>query len=244
MKSKLYTEGFTIIIDNEKWNGRSLLNGQFNYEPHIKNWIYKYVPGKILVDIGANYGIHVLNAIRAGAKQVLAFEALSEVFSCLTETVKINNLQDKITCYPVAVGDRNGVGYICKNYDDNATINWGSKEEGEREVETRTLQEYLVGLNPADTIFLMDVEGSEFKVMSGMSDYIRLHKPRIVFEILRHVLTREVITDNIRWLGSVGYKFRLFDRPNHAGIKTGNTEELLAKIYDMTDPVMDVELIP
>ena len=77
-----------------------------------------------------------------------------------------------------------------------------------------------------------------------MSDYIRLHKPRIVFEILRHVLTREVVTDNIRWLGSVGYKFRLFDRPNHAGIKTGNTEELLAKIYDMTDPVMDVELIP
>lgn len=244
MKAYMCSEGYTIVIEDGLWNGNVLKNSGFSYEPHIRNWIYEHVPGKVLVNVGANYGIHVLNAIRAGAKQVLAFEVIKEVNDCLLETIKLNNIQDKVSCYNVGIGDRNGVGYLRRDIQDNATVNWGIKEEGEREVEIRTLPEYLVGLNPADTIFLMDVEGSEFKVMSGMSDYIRLHKPRIVFEILRHVLTREVVTDNIRWLGSVGYKFRLFDRPNHAGIKTGNTEELLAKIYDMTDPVMDVELIP
>lgn len=244
MKVKLYIEGHVVVIDEGKWNGRALLNGQFNYEPHIKNWIYRYAPGKIFIDVGANYGIHVLNAVRAGAKQVIAFEALSEVYECLSETVRLNHIQDRVTCYSVAVGDRNGVGYICKDCQDNATINWGDKEEGERAVETRTLAEYLVGLNPSDVVILMDVEGSEFKVMDGMKEFIQTYKPRLVFEILRHVLPREEITDKVRWLSSLGYKFRLFDRPNHAGITTGNTYELLARIYEMIDEVMDVELIP
>ena len=244
MKAYMCSEGYTIVIEDGLWNGKVLKNSGFSYEPHIRNWIYEHVPGKVLVNVGANYGIHVLNGVRAGAKHVLAFEVIKEVNDCLLETIKLNNIQDKVSCYNVGIGDRNGVGYLRRDIQDNATVNWGIKEEGEREVEVRTLPEYLAGFVPEDIIFLMDAEGSEFHAMQGMGDFILGYKPRVVFEVLPHCITREEIVTNINWLCSIGYTFRLFDRPNQTGIITGNAGELITRIYEIKDSVMDIEIIP
>lgn len=244
MKNRLYTEGYTIVLNDTMQNGRALMTARFKYEPHIKNWIYRNAPGKVFIDVGASYGIHVLNAARAGAEHVYAFEVIPEVYKCLLETVKLNSLQDKVTCYNVAIGDSEGESHLLKDIDDNGMMNWDNSGESGRKVPVKPLLGYLENLPPEDTIFLMDVEGSEFKVMLGIADYIKKYKPRIVFEILRFCFTKDEIADNIQWLSGIGYGFQLFDRPNQTGLVTNSVPELLNKIDEMKDGVMDIELIP
>lgn len=244
MRKLLKTEGYSILMDDDKWNGFVLSVNGFRYELHIRDWIYREVPGRVFINVGANYGIHVLNAYRAGAKKILAFEPLEEVYSYLVENVAVNNMTDRVTCHNLAIGDFQGTVYMKKGTSDNGVVNWSDPLDGEIPVKASTLMPFLEDMYSEEVVFLIDAEGSEFKVFKGMQEYIRRRKPRMVFEILLDHFFPEEIEENLKWLSSLGYRFRIFDRPNQRGVCSSDVSIIFSRIKESKDGVLDVDAIP
>lgn len=244
MKRVLNTEGYSLIFDDSKWNGVFLKGNGFSYEAHIRDWIHLSVKGKVFVNVGANYGIHVFNAYRAGAKKILAFEVVPEVFDMLNEAMTVNKMSDKVSCYRIAVGDRKGIATLVCGTSDNGVVNWCARNEGEEYVNSDTLTPYLEPFIDEEVVFVIDAEGSEFRVIRGMQAFVEKKKPKIIFEILREMFLQQEVLSELTWLSKLGYSLRIFNRPNQRGLCSNDPKTVTDRIYSMDDSVVDVELIP
>lgn len=58
----------------------------------------------LVIDIGAHIGMFTLSAIRYGAKRVFAFEPEESNYELLCHNMKINGLDEKVTCIKKGVG--------------------------------------------------------------------------------------------------------------------------------------------
>lgn len=84
----------------------------FTKEPVTLEWIDTFKPGEILIDVGANVGMYsIWAAVRRGVN-VFAFEPESQNYALLVRNILLNNLADRIKAYPLAIGDRDGLGTL------------------------------------------------------------------------------------------------------------------------------------
>lgn len=154
-------------------------------------WIQLCKFSDIVIDIGANTGIYALTAkaVKPNA-QVYAFEPLSQIFRKLKANNDLNNFN--ILCIEKAVSDKNGKAIIYETGDDHlsaATMNPETREHGilelETEIETITLDTFIREnqLGKIDLIKI-DVETFEPNVLEGYKNYLSVHKPDFLIEVL------------------------------------------------------------
>lgn len=155
----------------------------------------------ICLDIGANIGNHSLYFSRYFEK-VLSFEPNPFIFSLLRINSKLVN---NIDCYNVGCSNESGKAYlntVTKNLAGSFVTAESAPESNE--IELIVLDNLLEDL---DNIKLLkiDVEGHEYKALSGAKNLIKRNKPIILFE-----QQKEEIKDNssptIDLLRGLGYK--------------------------------------
>ena len=89
------------------WRSQTL----FIKEPEMIEWIDKMENDEILWDIGANVGLYSVYAGLKGMK-VFAFEPSALNTFLISKNIEVNNLQDNVLLFPVAVSDKNEFGYL------------------------------------------------------------------------------------------------------------------------------------
>ena len=125
----------------------------------------------LFVDIGANIGSYTVLACSAIGARGYAFEPVPSTFSRLMNNIRLNNIEDKVTCLNIGLG--NTIGEIYFSSDTN-TINHVVAEnelvENKIMVNVSTLDEAL----KADPFLIkIDVEGYELPVLEGAEHTLR-----------------------------------------------------------------------
>ena len=190
--------------------------------------------GSIVVDVGANIGLHTLNMARivGNTGRVFAFEPDPSNFEILGENVKINNYQN-IILEEKAVGDKHGrvTLYQSDNPGNHRLFPQTKQTKGEVEVELTSLDKYFIDSNLAEKInfIKIDVEGLEFSVLNGMKNILKNNKKiKILFEFMPDIMEVGFAPIGVlNLLTSIGFKLYCIDERAKKLLRVSKNEEIL-----------------
>lgn len=188
-----------IYIDTNNYHERGIFTfGAF--EPGTTRFLNRFISSladSVVVDIGANIGIHTLTmceARRSGrGVSVIAVEPNPDMVFRLKRNLRINNFQQVHVCQ---LGASAGAEHIqlglpyadgCSEYHNPGIASMVQVDQAVRliEVECRPLDDIVRGLGfSTDKVGLvkMDVEGKELDVLRGMKDILRDSDAAIIIE--------------------------------------------------------------
>jgi len=146
-------------------------------------------PGEVFYDIGANVGFYttlVANLVGPLGK-VYGFEPFPESAAAARANAARNGF-NQVKIYEVALSDQSGEATLTT---DGASavfrLDASDRSGGVKktlQVKLSTLDEIVANENLAGPALVMiDVEGAEFKVLRGMKETIRAHRPKILCEV-------------------------------------------------------------
>ncbi|MFI5710605.1 FkbM family methyltransferase [Kribbella sp. NPDC051620] len=160
------------------------------YEPAVTRFLRAELkPDDVVLDIGANIGLHSLGAARQlrelGGGKVIAFEPAADSMDKLRAAAELNGLADLITLVPVALGERKyqAALHADSRYDpaDSGVRSLQADGEVVQDVPVIRLDDWVreQGLDRVDVVKL-DVEGSEAAALAGATRTLVRFKPRAV----------------------------------------------------------------
>lgn len=149
----------------------------FTKEPDTIEWIAGFVPGAVLVDIGANVGMYTIWAAKTRAAKVFAFEPESQNYAMLNRNILRNGAGDLAIAYCASLSDAAGFGRLALS----AFMAGGSIHQFSPSVEARpkppaylqgsyaTTLDTLVsaGVVPVPDHVKIDVDGLEPRIVKG-----------------------------------------------------------------------------
>ena len=191
--------------------------------------------GNIVVDVGANIGLHTLNMARivGNTGRVFAFEPDPSNFEILEKNVKINNYQN-IILEQKAVGDKNGrtTLYQSDHPGMHRIFPQTKQAKGQVQVALTSLDKYFIDSNLADKInfIKIDVEGLEFSVLKGMKNILKNNKKiKILFEFMPKNTMEAGFTpiELLNYLTSHDFKLYCIDERTKKLLHVSNNEEIL-----------------
>lgn len=204
LKTKFYLPYYDIdAIQQTIYQSRNYFE-QKNLDYVCKLWhngiISQVIQKSCVLDIGANIGNHTLYYLKeCSAKYIFCFEPIKETFQILGKNIEINNVNDRVSIYNVAVGASNGNVRV-ESYD--VTNIGGTKValDNSGSIEMRSID----SLNISNKIGLVkiDVEGFELNVLRGMKNVLLQNKPYMTIEI-----RDKNFKDASLFLSSLGYKY-------------------------------------
>ena len=206
---------------------RLLLSGRF--EPEVSTAILALVkPGMIVLDIGANIGVHTLHlAKRVGASgQVLAFEPNPVAREELLRNITLNQIKN-VNVLKVALWERDGEELFCFPKDGLEAMG-GLRQNSQFEVarkskvETARLDTILARLEVQQVDFMkIDVEGAELQVLKGAGALLDADwRPPILYESasVNSISYSYTPDDLVRFLSAKGYVVEKIDHANYLSL--------------------------
>lgn len=125
---------------------------------------------EVFVDVGANLGYYTCLASQQG-KPVLAFEPQQQNLKCLMQNLTVNDYQDTVEIFPLALSEKPGLLTLYGASGPSASLikGWaGYSSRHSQQIPVSTLDHILGTRYEEDRIFIkIDVEGAEFQVLSG-----------------------------------------------------------------------------
>ena len=186
------------VLDLPKWSVRMFFPAQRKgfgkfiytfreyYEPELAYLEKLLSPGKVFIDVGANYGVYTLVASRlvGAAGKVIALEPTAQSFTVLRQNIALNHFTN-VLAFQVALKDTPGKAWLYHGWDpvgNSLGMDPLCGEEGE-EVQTESLDNLLEenGVDRVDVI-KVDVEGAEELVLRGATKTLTTHSPVVIFE--------------------------------------------------------------
>ncbi|WP_328996564.1 FkbM family methyltransferase [Kribbella sp. NBC_01245] len=184
-------EGLRLALDLRD-NLQAILYYAGRYEPAMRDFLHRELrAGDVVMDVGANIGLHTLTAVRRlrglGGGRVIAFEPADDCVRKLVATAAANGLagSDVLEVVPVALGDRAEVADLRADsrYDvaDAGVRSLSGDGEIVQQVPVVRLDDWAAehGLDRLDVVKL-DVEGAEHAALSGGRRTLTRLKPRVV----------------------------------------------------------------
>ena len=190
--------------------------------------------GNIVVDVGANIGLHTLNMARivGNTGQVFAFEPDPSNFEILKKNVKINNYKN-IILEQKAVGDKHGriTLYQSDHPGKHRIFPQTEQAKGQVQVELTNLDNYF-DFDMIDKInfIKIDVEGLEFSVLKGMKNILKNSKKiKILFEFMPENTMEVGFTpiELLNYLTSNDFKLYCIDDKTKKLLYVSNNEEIV-----------------
>ena len=135
--------------------------------------------GGTMIDIGSNIGVvSVYAAIYKKFSKVLSYEPLPENYRLLIDNIKLNNVENVVYSFNMAVGDHNGtikLGYNKVSFVSASIYMFnpdGTTQKGYpyvAEVKLIDIKDIIDGVNHIDFLKL-DCEGSEYPILSRITN--------------------------------------------------------------------------
>ena len=217
--------GRAAIVDLRRWNVQMFLPskwhgfGKFifafreNYEPELTYLESILSPGRVFVDVGANFGIYTMVASRLVGKagRVVAFEPSVQSFPVLQKNIALNNLENVLS-FHAALSDKESRAWLYHGLDPsgNSLGRDPSLDGAREEVILKSLDNVLEenGIDRVDVI-KVDVEGAEELVLHGAARSLITHSPVVIFEFNPGCAARLGLSpDGARgFLETLGYEF-------------------------------------
>jgi FkbM family methyltransferase len=173
--------------------------------------------GMRLLDVGANFGLFTLAALRFGGAgaRVVAVEPGPTTARVLGENVKLADEQARVTVIEAAAGERDGelpmltAGAAGEHY---LIASDGTRPDARR-VRQLTLSRMAREAGIAPTHVKIDVEGFEHEVLSGARELLESCRPVLFLEVHSAMLrargrTPEQIFEMMRSMGYSDYQHR------------------------------------
>jgi len=148
-------------------------------EPTTIEWLDSMCAGEELLDIGANVGGYSIYASKIRGVKVNAIEPEAQNFSILCQNVLLNQLQDSVQCWPIALADATKLeklyisdlraGGSCHSVGENLDFKLEPKDSHFSQGCYETTLDKLIDdkvIPPPDHI-KVDVDGLEHKVILG-----------------------------------------------------------------------------
>ena len=208
----------------------------------------KIEKGNIVVDVGANIGLHTLNMARivGNTGQVFAFEPDPSNFEILKKNVKINNYKN-IILEQKAVGDKHGRTTLYQSDHPGKHRIFPQTEQAKNEiqVELTNLDNYFDSDMIDKINFIkIDVEGLEFSVLKGMKNILKNSKKiKILFEFMPENTMEVGFTpiELLNYLTSNNFKLYCMDDKTKKLLYVSNNEEII-KLCSSTDNTIRTNL--
>jgi len=207
--------------------------------------------GDTFMDIGAHYGYFSLlaSSIVGDGGRVISFEAAPKTYRILNKNAsKVSN----INVHNNAVSDTTGTlsFYEFPNlYSEYNTLDvsqfeneewYKNSKPQEIKIESIVLDNFLTQTNTNPTLIKIDVEGAEYKVISGMKNHLHNNNPIIVMEYLSDDRSNDMHIQAERHLHSENYNSFLIDKKGHL-IKADNISQYLQSNNLESDNVVFVK---
>jgi FkbM family methyltransferase len=165
------------------------------------------------LDIGGNIGLQSIRMSQCAgpAGKVYAFEPLNYLQQKFTRNMLLNKA-DNVTLFPYALSDKESQADFTINTNswNQGTFSLNNNGNG-TEVQQVTIKiadnfAEIKGLASLDLIKI-DVEGFEYQVLLGLTQALKKHKPRIIFEYDSNywINNGQKIADCYLFLQSLGY---------------------------------------
>jgi FkbM family methyltransferase len=184
-------------------------------EPETLEWIAGFNANDVLIDIGANVGMYTIWAAATVGVQVVAFEPESLNYSVLNQNIVLNNLQEKVAAYCLALSNSNGLGTLylnefiagasCHNFGEEVDHNLNSMQASFKQgCLSFTLDSLIADSTvPFPTHIKIDVDGIEHLVIEGAKNTIRDARVKSILIELNTSLKQH--QDLIEELTGLGY---------------------------------------
>src|SRR5437879_956602 len=183
------------------------------YEPELAYLGKILSPGKVFIDVGANFGVYTLVASKlvGPAGKVISVEPTAQSFAILGRNVALNG-STNVRAFQLALTQAKGRAWLYHGWDpvgNSLGMDPLYGDEGE-EVQTESLDNLLEenGINRVDVI-KVDVEGAEELVLRGAAKTLATNNPVVIFEFNPGCAARLALSPKGArdFLESLGYEF-------------------------------------
>ena len=195
-----------------KWRVDSL----FTKEPCTLEWIAGMGRGEVLVDVGANVGMYTVWAAKTRRVQVCAFEPEAQNYALLNRNIVLNQLQDSVRAYCVALSDRPGfselhlsefrAGGSCHSLGERVDFQHQPAQPAFSQGCVAARLDDLVrdGVVPPPHHVKIDVDGFEPKVIAGAAEVLRNSATRsLLIEVNQNLADHLQMVTDLNRLGFV-----------------------------------------
>lgn len=170
-----------VVVDSMDYPLASILIEAQELESGLRILLEKLIePGFIVVDVGANIGMHTITMSRClkGAGVVHAFEPMPETAELLETNLDINGCRGYAKIHRIALSNSNSrqklhLGHTSGHHSLYPLGGGGvDTRSREIEVEVATLDSVLISQSYIDLIKI-DAEGAELAVLEGASQIVK-----------------------------------------------------------------------
>lgn len=163
---------------------------------------------KDILDVGGFIGDSILVLKPLTDKRIISFEAVSEHYELMKQTIELNHL-DNVIAEKMALGRENGSTTIDIAGSASAfKANSAVTVKGQEQVPLKTLDTYIEGTNIVPGLIKVDIEGAEQDFMEGAKETIARYKPVLLMSIYHNADDFFNIKPIIEsW--NLGYKFKI-----------------------------------
>ncbi len=130
-------------------------------------------PGMTIVEAGAHMGYITMQSARAAgpAGRVFAFEANPRAVPLIERNLADNDLGDRVTVVPLALGDAPGMhAFFISGGGDTSSLQEPDDASERIEVVVTTLDNWLDPARAASMSIKLDIEGAEVAALRGMRE--------------------------------------------------------------------------
>jgi FkbM family methyltransferase len=179
-------------------------------------------PGMNFYDVGANMGEFTLLAANAVGEngKVFSFEPMSEMFGLLQHNIALNNFQNRVGLFNIALSDKKGEADLFAatevnevgSHEDGLHTLYGTKERSVflQKIQLEKLDELFTEKNLSKPdVLKVDVEGAELFVLKGAEAILKKYQPKIILEFNSETSEAAGYTqqDLLSFLKPLGYQF-------------------------------------
>jgi FkbM family methyltransferase len=141
-------------------------------------------PGDVVLDCGAHVGTYTREALKTGAKLVVAIEPAPDNLLCLRRNLAKEIAEGRVIVVPKGVWDQKGqlTFHVDKANSAGDSIVFGDQptQPGDIRIEVTTIDQIARELKLSTVnLIKMDIEGSERKALMGGLEVLKKFRPRM-----------------------------------------------------------------
>jgi len=174
----------------------------------IINYLLENKDDIVVYDVGANTGYYGILMATVGNNKVkvFSFEPVKEHVNILNESLELNNLENKITVFPVALSNEDGESSIFLSGTGSTIVKgfMNVAENNQRNVAVKKLDGLILANNMDLPDFIkIDIEGAEYSMLCGSKEVIAKSRPIIFVEIISHAQNGKQVFNNTQSLATL-----------------------------------------